>query len=386
MIKDESRQKGLTVVVKTTHECMNECIYCSTELDAEKGFMDYTTLNNMIFKISEWNVPSKRTVFIWHGGDPLLMSLNFYKNIVAIQKDFLLEHPEHKFFNDVQTSGMGLEKYIDFFAENDFSVGMSLDGPKHIQDVTRPKKGNNPSFDEALRMVKLAKEKKVGGGVICLLNTKTRDHLEEIYSFFKKEHIHHKVNIMLPMGRAKDKPELALKPTEAGKAMIEYFDMWFDDHSTPVLDVAPFTEIIHNLGASKNQILKVSYPVGCTFRNDCANTFISVVPGGNVYPCGRFSGTKDYRLGNINTDSMDTLMASEPHTTLLKRHYEGVESCKNCDYLSICNSGCPDNANLYRGNAMLKDGLCAAYHMMFEHIENRIRQELVKSNAQPSRT
>lgn len=365
--------QGLTVIVKTTHDCNLECKYCLTNPAAEHGRIDEETLKNMIVKISDYNkrTGSPKTSFIWHGGEPLLLGVDFYRKAVEIQKTI-----DHKFKNDVQSNGLLVGDYLDFFEQNKFHVGMSLDGPAFIQNMMRPKKGGLPSFDETINVLKELKKRKIGGGVICILNKTTIAHLEEIYSCFKEHSIDHKLNIQLPIGRALVNSQFDITPVEAGKALIKYFDMWFYDSSEPVLPVDPFDEILHNLGASRNKRVQVDYPIGCTYRNNCANTFISVVPGGNVYPCGRFAGTPGFLMGNINTNSMDEIMASEAHKLLLRRHEEGVPGCKPCRYNSICNSGCPDNALIYNGDMMLKDGHCAAHKMLFGHIEKALEKEL----------
>lgn len=371
-----NKKAPLKIIVKTTHRCNLECTYCMTESEAEKGYMDHKTLENMLRKIAQWNDGFKFTSLIWHGGEPLLLGLDFYKKAVDIQKTI----SNHKFNNSVQSNGLLLKDYVDFFVDNNFCIGMSLDGPRQIQNKMRPKKGGLASFEETLAMIKLAKEKEIGGGAICILNKYTAQHLSDIYSFFKKERIHHKVNVMLPAGRAANRPDLSLPVAEIGKCLTEYFDMWWNDASKPIIDVDPFTSIIYNLGASKNKRVMGDYPVGCQFTNDCGNTFISVVPGGNVYPCGRFSGIQGYRYRNINIDSMDSIMNSNPRNLLLKRNSEPVESCKKCEYVPICNSGCPENAHLFYGDIFREDGLCKANKMLFKHIENNLKKELSKAN------
>lgn len=364
--------KPLTVIAKTTKDCNLECRYCLTEENSDSGNMDLETLENMLKKVASQNAKFGRTTIIWHGGEPLIMGLDFYKEAVKIQKSV----KNHHFFNDIQTNALRLDEYMDFFKEEKFNVGFSLDGPAHIQNYTRPIKGGLPSFDKTFEMIKEAKKQKIGGGVIFLLNSATNTHLEEIYQFFKENEIHHQVNPQIPSGKAKINTDLALTPADMGKGLVKYFDIWFNDHSKPIIDVDPFSRIIYNLSMDRNNKLKLNYPYGCNFSNDCANTFIGISPKGNVYPCGRLSGNEDFLMGNINTDDMQTIIYSQARMKMIERNKDVLQDCKPCNYKTICNSGCPDNAYLFHGDIMKKDGLCVTNKIIFSHIEQSVLKEL----------
>lgn len=362
----------LTVIAKTTKDCNLECKYCLTEENSDSGNMNLETLENMLIKVSSQNSKFGKTTIIWHGGEPLIMGLDFYKEAVKIQKSV----KNHSFTNDLQTNGLRLEEYIDFFKKEKFNLGFSLDGPAHIQNYTRPQKGGAPSFDKTFEMIKEAKKHKIGSGAIFLLNSVTNNHLEEIYNFFKENKIHHQVNPQIPSGRAKINTDLAMSPTNMGKALVKYFDMWFNDYSEPVIDVDPFSKIIYNLSMDRNKKLKLNYPYGCNFSNDCANTFIGISPKGNVYPCGRLSGNEEFFMGNINKNNMNTIMYSQARLKMMDRNNDILQECNPCDYKTICNSGCPDNAYLFHGDIMQKDGLCATNKIIFSHIEKVLLKEL----------
>ncbi len=364
---------GLTAIVKTTHDCNLGCLYCYTDPNAEKGRMDSETTRNMILKIAKQNRGEGHTTFIWHGGEPLLMGIDFYREAIDVQGSI----DGHIFSNDIQTNGTLLtEGYLDFFEQYHFNVGLSLDGNRRTHDATRPYQDGCPSFSDVFASVLEVRRRGLGGGVICVLNANTSPNIEEIYWFFKKNKIHPKINFQIPSGRALDAHGLQLTNKQLGQAMIRLFDLWFDDYTQPVIEIQPFVDIMGNIGAYRNTETKVDYPYSCIFKNNCANSYISVVPGGNVYPCGRSAGNPQFHMGNINTDSMDDILASRPRKLLLQRHEESVQSCEPCDFRPICNSGCPDNAYLFTGDALQKDGFCSAYRVMFSHIEQRMRQEL----------
>ena len=375
-------QPHFTVIVKTTDNCNMGCLYCyascPTDYKSLVGInksdsMDLETMKNMVHKIAAVNQPSGSTTFIWHGGEPLLLGLDFYKRAIEVEQSI----PDHKFKNDIQTNGTLLTpQYLDFFAENSFHIGMSLDGIAATHNFSRPYGTGRPSFEDTFAAVLEVKKRKLGGGVICILNRNTEPHLEEIYGFFKANEINAKMNVQLPAGAALHHRDLALTPVQAGRALNRLFDLWFNDNSQPVIDIEPFTDIMGNIGGYRNTVSKTEYPVVCLFRNKCAYSFISVAPDGGVFPCGRFSDEPGFYMGNINTNSMEEILASAPRQLFVQRATQVIESCKPCDYRPICNSGCPDNALMTSGDMLKKDGFCAMYKLMFIHIEEALRKEL----------
>ena len=373
----QSKPSGLTVIVKTTHDCNLGCVYCYTNLNAEKGIMDSNSLFNMINKISENNKEAGVSHFIWHGGEPLLPGIDFYKEVIKIQKNIQKKIEGHKYKNSIQTNGTLLDsELLDFFEENRFRIGMSLDGNKNTHNLNRPYKDGSPSFDDVFSAIMEIKKRKMGRGVICVLNKNTSSNLSNIYEFFKQNNIHPQMNVQIPSGRALVNKELGLTPREFGESMIELFDMCFYDQSKPIIEIDPFDDIIKNISNYKNKNKDDKYPTGCIFKNNCANSFISVAPGGNVYPCGRFAGNSKFYMGNINEESIEKILLSSVHQRFLKRYEEGIKSCKPCEYEPICNSGCPDNAFLLHGNILTKDGYCEGYKMIFKHIENSVKKEI----------
>jgi len=129
--------------------------------------MDETTLNNLILKLAQWK-KSGESHIIWHGGEPLLAGIDFFKKIVELQA--LIKN--HIFENSIQTNGTLLNyEYLDFFERHNFKLGFSLDGCKTSHDLNRPYKDGLSSFEDTLKWMQEARARKIGGkGAICVLN------------------------------------------------------------------------------------------------------------------------------------------------------------------------------------------------------------------------
>jgi len=99
-------------------------------------------------------------IFNWHGGEPALLGLDFYRKAVALQKKYA---DGKRIENDFQTNGTLLdEQWCEFFKENNFRIGLSIDGPKHLHDQVRRGKGNSPTFDRVYRTSQLLREYAIG--------------------------------------------------------------------------------------------------------------------------------------------------------------------------------------------------------------------------------
>lgn len=353
----------LTVIVKPTHTCNMACRYCYLDHQAEQGMMDYNILENLVNKTLE-NHDSVH--FIWHGGEPLLISLDFYKRAAELQN----RYKNKRVSNGFQSNGtLVTDEILDFCAERHFDIGFSLDGPKEINDRTRYFADGTSSFEKTLTAIKKAQERKVGGGAIVVINRFNIDHLDEIYAFAQRESINLKLNPLIKSGNAKDNYlELGIGPKEYGQAMVKLFDQWFYDDSHVKLD--PFEELMGNLLTGQ--------PWGCNYSVSCQNSFISVGPQGDVYPCGRFDGVEGFKLGNINTDSLSEILSSEKRKRLQERTAE-IKSCEKCEHKSICNAGCMHNAYMRRGNIHDKDYYCSSYKILFSHIAKAMDRELAKA-------
>lgn len=352
--------KKLSIIVKPTHSCNLACRYCYIEPRAEQGMMDTITLENMINKSL---VIHDAVDFIWHGGEPLLMPLGFYEKAVELQN----KYPQKKVTNGFQSNGTLVNnKILDFCQANHFNIGFSLDGYLEINNQTRNFRNGKSSFHRTLEAIKKAQERKLGGGAIVVINKLNIDSLTEIYEFAKKESINLKLNPLIKSGKATNHyRDLGIGPQEYGRALVKLFDQWFIDNSE--IKVDPFEDLIGNILTNR--------PWGCHYSVSCQYSFISMGPQGDIYPCGRFDGVPGFRLGNINKDDLNEVLNSGKRKEMQQRSSK-ITSCKSCDYIKICNSGCMHNAFMHQGNLFDKDYYCASYKLLFAHISKAVEKEL----------
>jgi len=368
-MEGDKKRKGITVIVKPTHDCNLGCAYCYVDEKAERGFMSNATLRNTIEKIAEYNTPERTTEFIWHGGEPLLGGIDLFQKIVDIENSM---GETYSFKNSLQTNGTLLNKNMAlFFKERGFRLGFSLDGTKKYHELTRPFKDGKSSFDKVIAAITLAKEYHIGGGAITVITKKNIGSLKEIYQFFRSNKIHAKFNPLIKTGNAsKNLEQLAITSVEYGKAMSELFEIWFNEKEY-IISVDPFEQLMNNL--------MTGVPVGCNYTACCQDSFISIGPLGDAYPCGRFDGNGEFYLGNINVSSFEEIDEHPIRDLFRNRPHVEIKGCQKCDYLKICNSGCPHDAYFVTGNINTKSYYCAGYKILFRHIEQVLHKELAKA-------
>lgn len=358
----------LSIIIKPTHNCNLECRYCYLEKSVEQGIMSEKLMEQSIQKVSDF---AESSHWIWHGGEPLLMGVDFYKTVKEVQ-DFYRTKGK-KFSNGIQTNGTLIdEELINFCEQNkDFHLGLSIDGPEYLHDQTRVYKNKKGSFNEVLNKQKLLRGKGIGGGAICVISSKNINYPAELYSFFKEEQINVKFNPLISSGRANENiTELEITPKQYGDFLSKLWDIYNEDvkrEEKLVIQIDPFMEVLGNLGTNR--------PLGCNYSTSCRNNFISIGPQGDIYPCGRFDGIKEFRMGNVNDNTIEEAMNSPINTQLKKRNLEDVTSCSRCDFGKVCNSGCMHNAYL-SGNIRGKDPYCTSYKILFQGMKKVLDSEI----------
>lgn len=372
----------LTAIVKPTKDCNLCCKYCyEGSPSSEKMSLD--TAEATISKVVGYNEMVRKrnsleeitTEFLWHGGEPLLMGMDFYKVVLQIQEKVLAKHKDHRVKNGIQSNVTLLTSETwAFFKENGFVLGSSLDGDRESHDSTRPYRNGKGSFDDVIQGLTLTRDDCSSGhsiGTIVVLTKERLSRIPEIYHFFKRENINFDLGQLTILGRARgNREELAVSPEEWGTAMIELFNLWFYDREEPFIEIPELVNYAKGLIRNK--------ATSCSFGGNCRQAYISVNPNGDVYPCGRFGSDDKFKLGNINQNNLEDIMDSDLQHYLASRNVDNIDDCKKCDYKNLCNGGCFYNAFVETGDPFQKDPFCEGYRMIYQHIEKALKSKLVE--------
>ena len=191
-------KKSITAIIQVTNDCNLRCPYCYANSEKfEKNYMNETTLKNVIEQLMK---TFDEVRIQWHGGEPTLVCEKFFKKVKKLQSVF----SNCRVINGIQTNGTLLtEKFLDFCKKEDFQISLSLDGNKHLHNLTRIYPNGSGSFDKVMKVISLMKNKEIKFGAICILNKNNIKEIDEIYDFFNENQIDVRINSVEPTGRAK---------------------------------------------------------------------------------------------------------------------------------------------------------------------------------------
>jgi uncharacterized protein len=304
--------------------------------------------------------PDQEIRFSWHGGEPTLLGLDYFEKIVTIQHK---HKPANKrITNGMQTNGILLdEEWCRFLASEDFSIGLSLDGPQEIHDRYRVTKDHEPTHKMVMRGYELLRKHRVYCDILCVVNSYSVQYPLEVYQFFKQ--IGASYISFLPVAESLPEAENGVSnltvPAKAwGDFLCTIFDQWIEQDIGNI-KVQIFEEAARTAFGQEHSL--------CIFRPVCGDIPV-IEHNGDFFPCDHFVDIQ-YRLGNIRDTSLVELLESSAQRAFGKAKQDTLPSCcKTCEVLNMCNGECPKNRFIKSpdGEPGL-NYLCIGYKQFFKH-------------------
>lgn len=315
----------LTVLLEPTGDCNLRCKHCyhaKTEYKADR--MSLKTLDKFLAACAPYY---KYIYIIWHGGEPLLMGTEFYREAYRKIGEYASRY-KTEFSFSIQTNGTLLTPELtDLFSQTKTGISVSYDGP--YNGVLRQE---TEKTENALRMLQ---ENQIGFSCLSTVSSKNVNHLIGLYKYFKNIGVSVKFNPILPDGAAADSRFLIDGVTWADN-FIKLFKHWFFDTDCNIYMQSCMDILKRYLGLMHRGCLSGA----CMFR------YIAVDAVGNVYPCGRMI-TDRYKLTNVyETDDIRQAFLSETYSEILNKNKERADKCKQCKWFTRCHSGCNASASL----------------------------------------
>jgi len=359
--------------------CNLACSYCFF-LDKEllypnsKFRMPQDVLEGYIRQLVETHRSNQVTV-AWQGGEPTLMGVDFYRKAIEYQEKYC--EPNMVFENTMQTNGTLLDdEWCEFFKENDYLIGISIDGPREMHDAHRVDKGGAPTFDRVMRGLQLLQKHGVEYNILVTVNRVTADHPEEVYRFLRDEagtewiQFIPVIERMNPGGlnlvqEGERVSERSVRPEQFGRFLIGVFDEWVHN------DVGKI--YVQTFEAALRNWLDMPTSGMCVFEKTCGYG-LALEHNGDLYSCDHFV-EPGYLLGNIKEEHMIELVGSDRQYKFGQDKYITLPKyCLECPVLFACNGECPKNRFVRTpdGEAGL-NYLCAGYKAFFQRVDEPMR-------------
>lgn len=314
-----------------------------------------------------------QVLFTWHGGETLMRPLSFFRKAVELQKKYA---GGRRIDNTIQTNGTLLtDEWCEFLHENNWLVGVSIDGPQEFHDEYRRTATGAPSWVKVMRGIQLLNKHNVEWNAMAVVNDFNADYPLDFYHFFKdngckylqitpivERIVNHEDGRHLATLTDSDEAPLAdfsVTPEQWGSFLCTIFDEWVR-HDVGQTYVELFDCILANWVGETPGI--------CVYAKECGHAGVMEF-NGDVYSCDHFV-FPEYRLGNIREKSIAEMLYGKQQQQFSKLKSQSLpKECCECKWLFACNGECPKNRFIKdRYGNPGKNYLCQGYRMFFEHV------------------
>ncbi len=374
--------------------CNLRCKYCYY-LEKDKLYKqckNHVISDELLEKFIKEYIEAQTTpqvLFTWHGGETLMRPISFYKRALELQRIY---GRGRQIDNCIQTNGTLLtDEWCQFFKDNNFLVGVSIDGPQEFHDEYRRTATNKPTFVKVMNGINLLNKHGVEWNALAVVNDYNADYPLEFYRFFKQ--IGCKYIQFSPIVERVVKREdgLTLAPgMQGGDAGLADFSITPEQWGNFLCTI--FDEWVHNdVGEYFVQLFDATLanwvgqaPGVCILAEECGHAGVMEF-NGDVYSCDHFV-YPEHLLGNLHTKTITEMMYSDQQNKFAKMKKQMLpQQCKECKFLFACHGECPKNRflNDKYGNYGL-NYLCKGYCQFFEHVEpymNFMKRELENHRA-----
>lgn len=345
--------------------CNLDCAYCYylAKQDLYPGGAPFRMGDELLEEYIVQHIeasPGSAIVFAWHGGEPTVLGLDYFRKIAALQRQHC--PPGRRIVNNLQTNGTLLdEEWCRFLAAERFLVGLSLDGPAELHDGYRVTRGGKPTHRQVLRAFRLLQRHGIVCDVLCVVHAGNVHSPLGVYRFFKE--IGARSLQFLPLverrpGAPGGVSERSVPAAALGEFLCAVFDEWVRQ------DVGRIT--VQTIDEAARAACGVEHAL-CIFRETCGDVPV-VEHNGDFYSCDHFVD-RDHLVGNIRRTPLAELLACERQQQFGRAKRDTLpRDCRECEVLPLCNGGCPKDRFL-----MTADGeaglsyLCAGYRRFFTH-------------------
>jgi uncharacterized protein len=355
-LEKENRKKNLAIVVlHTTDRCSLDCKYCYTNANKSKEDMPLEISKKTIDRIVEYE-PIGKITLEFHGGEPTLRP-EFIESTVGYANQFKIKG-KSIFRYSIQTNAINIfDTFLNFLKDNNFAVGVSLDGPKDFHNKNRIYPSGKGSFDDVIKTISRMKNIELDFSTICVVND------PKVLNYYPGLMIEHGIKRVKfnpyfeGQGRAKDLEMPNKKQVEFAEEMLKLSDRLVKSNSKneDKLSVGNLSLLIKNLISDRRGYMCMRFPCGAGI------SMIGIDTNGDVYSCEEMNGNKELVIGNVNNSNIETFLTSDKNKKITERKIEQIGDCADCFAVDVCAVNCANKSYAKSKDFYSKTASCQYY-------------------------
>lgn len=363
--------KQHTFLVKPASSlCQLRCRYCFYEDVSQcreqqsMGVMTRETARRLLQAAAQASERGDRIQITFQGGEPTLAGLEFFQNFVALERDII--PPGVTVQHSIQTNGMAVtEEWAEFLKENQFLVGLSLDGARDFHDALRVDPQGKGTWSRAVAALERLDKAGVETNLLCVVTGPMARSPQKVYQSLNKlgHHPLQFIPCLDPLEVPRGSMPYSLSPQRYGRFLCGLFDCWYRDwQAGRYVSVRLFDDYL--------RILAGMAPSTCAASGSCGS-YLVVEGDGSLYPCDFFVLDQWY-IGNINEMGVEEAVNSPRSLAFLERGRTRPERCGTCPYAPVCRGGCPRDWTAFGPQG--ENYYCPAFRQFFDYALPRLRQ------------
>lgn len=329
------------VILQPTPFCNINCRYCYLPDRAVNKVMSSTVLTRILEELFASSLLAKQVALLWHAGEPLVVSLDFYREAMALVQRLNIRGVT--ITPTLQTNGMLLtQEWCDFIRQHHIRVGVSLDGPQHIHDKSRVDRAGRGTFARTMRGVQLLQQNGIEPLIIMVLTKEALEYPDEIWQFFRDHHLTNVAFNIEEVNGAHTQSSL-----ENAKGIEDKYKQ-FLKRLLELRELCVLPPAVREIDTFVGRIRDISTVVRS--QENTSGTLVSFDYAGNV---STFSSElltmthpryRDFLLGNIFDGTLADLLSSPKLLAINDEIQRGVTRCQQtCAYFGFCGGGSPAN-------------------------------------------
>lgn len=358
------------ILIKPVNDACNlKCTYCYEGDGMSRSHGKMMTEADIIRITSEvLSTPRRDIQFLWHGGEPLLAGISFYKRAIEAQKKFNIYGVQ--IYNAIQSNGILLnQEWVTFLKENGIGISLSIDGPAFLHDETRTDLLSEGTFCRVMEAAKLLQENDVAFNVISVVGPSHVGNEDAYWKFIKQSKI--KRFDLHPSNRIGIDAQPPVGQAEFSEFVNKVFDYWLDNGDSTI-HIGLIDEFF--------RLLSGNPPQTCYHAGACSD-IIAIEGNGSVMPCTRPFDREKHCFGNVESDSLRSIVSSSNFLSFKDLDKKAQKKTEGCRWHELCRNGCPqqrmvDGTQDIGGKGyycQCQTAIPGGYYQVWNHVYNTVR-------------